>query len=57
VKDTPLLTLDAPQQTTVRDLDSEPLGCPLVSEDLICPMTGNGSCPTDPARQAKCPSC
>jgi hypothetical protein len=60
VKGLALLLLDAPQQTTEhRDLEVKPLGCPMTAgdEDLICPLTGNNSCPSDPSRVAKCPSC
>lgn len=44
-------TIDAPEQRIY-------LPCSVDSDwETPCPMTGTNSCPSDPAKQAKCPQC
>lgn len=31
--------------------------CVASDDDLICPLSGTNTCPTDPERVKKCPSC
>lgn len=35
----------------------EPVVCPLVAGDPVCPMTGTTTCTTDEAKQRQCPDC